>query len=158
MARVIVIEPREEIADALVAALSESQTVALCEKANLQEQSLSAIFRRIEKAAIDTVVYSPSMAGSRSLSPNVAQTKTVITHCASTQVRKVILISSAMIYGASPHNQGLIPESRVPICLSRSRLARAWMDVETLVAEGFDGAGELTILRPAATLANDGDY
>src|SRR5438552_1563316 len=128
MARVIVIEPREEIADALVAALTESRTVDLCERANFQKQSLSTVFCRIEKAEIDTVVYSPTRAGSRSLSPNVAQAKTVISYCVSTQIRKVILISSAMIYGASPHNQGLIPESRVPICLSRSRLARAWMD------------------------------
>src|SRR6266568_2355309 len=158
MARVLVIGPRPEIGRAIVAALSESGAVEACEQAGLRQESLQTVFTRIESGAIDTIVYSPSMAQSRSLSPDLAEAERIISHLAAKQIRRVVLLSSALIYGSSPHNQGLISESRVPVCLTRSRLAHAWMDLESLAARRLT-AQQLMILRPATVLDPDGaDY
>src|SRR5215472_17084700 len=159
MPRVLVIESRDEVAKAIDAALSGSDVVRFCERANTRKNGLRTTVARITEARIDTVIYSPSMSRERSLRPpDLAMAKELIGHLAAQRVRRVILLSSAMVYGASPHNQGLVPETRVPVCLTHSVLARGWLDLESLVAESLDGS-ELTILRSAAVLTGDGtDY
>jgi 1-acyl-sn-glycerol-3-phosphate acyltransferase len=158
MPRVLVIESRDEVAEAIVAALSSSDAVKFCEQANPRKDRLKTILTRIEGARIDTAIYSPAISRQHSLSPDLAEAKAFISHCAALQVRRFILLSSAMVYGASPHNQGLIPETRKPICLTRSALARAWLNLESLAAESLEGS-ELTILRSAFVPTADGiDY
>src|SRR5262249_49870484 len=112
---------------------------------------------RVERAKIDTVIYAPSLVR-RSLYPDLAEVKTLIRKLAALHVQRFILLSSAMVYGASPHNQGLIPESRKPVCLTRSALAHAWLNLESLATE-FLTDNKLTILRSAFVATSDGmDY
>src|SRR5258706_4212691 len=67
----------------------------------------------------------------------------------------------SMVYGASPHNQGLIPETRPVLSDDRNQFARDWQRLEALAVSYFGQASrtsaQLTILRLAAMPAPGSD-
>jgi nucleoside-diphosphate-sugar epimerase len=88
----------------------------------------------LEDLRADTVVYAPPRASRRRMSPDLEDAAAVFGACARVRVRRLVLISSAMAYGASPHNQGLAGEARTPACGEKTKLARAWRELEALAA------------------------
>lgn len=111
--------------------------------------------------SIDTVVYSPPQSLERSSTPDLAEAEVVFKECVRANVKNVILLSSAAIYGASHHNTGLLCESHVPLRQAKFTLAHHWLELESLAAFYLGGDEEvrLVILRPAAVPLTDGrDY
>jgi 1-acyl-sn-glycerol-3-phosphate acyltransferase len=72
-----------------------------------------------------------------------------------------VLLSSAMIYGASPHNPGFISEAHVIPRSDKKRISKDWLDLEALAAAymgELSGTNiELNILRSCAVLAPGSD-
>src|SRR5437660_1687590 len=165
MSLVIVIEERDMIADLLVARLCESPAVQFCQRMRLRKADSSsrrvrAVADQLDHHSIDTVVYSPSRCPPLLMAPDIVEAESILRQSAKSNLKRFVLLSSAQIYGASPHNQGLIPESRVPLCLKRSELAREWITLEN-VATNYLGNSrtKLTMLRPAPVLTAGGsDY
>src|SRR5205085_10550826 len=82
--------------------------------------------------------------------------ESVFQRCARARIKKFVLLSSAMIYGADAHNQGFLSEAHVISRSDKKRITRDWLDLEALAnAYMGDLSGtsiELTILRPCAVL------
>ena len=166
MARVLVIDDRDSIAELIVNYLSDSPVVELCQRSPQPEDGygghLSGGYAGLLKAlGFDTVVYSPRQCSGKGMAPDLADAEEVFQQCVRAGIKKFVLLSSAMIYGPSPHNQGFIPESRLIVRSDKQPTAREWFDLETLAAaylgERSSMAVELTILRPAAVLVPQGE-
>jgi 1-acyl-sn-glycerol-3-phosphate acyltransferase/nucleoside-diphosphate-sugar epimerase len=152
MARVLVIAG-SSIAQALLNRLSKSPAVEACQLAPRYAGSYACLFA---EQATNTVVYAPQMPSRHQMVPHLAEAAAVFTACARTGMAQVVVVSSAAIYGATPHNPGLIAESR---SLSRRRehpVSSAWVELEALAnaALGQHPGTQVTILRPAAVLAH----
>lgn len=166
MARVIVIDDRDAVAELIVNSLRDSSFVELCVRAPQKEDGfgghLSAdLSMLLREHVIDTVVYAPSRG--RHTSIDLEDAEAVFQRCADAAIKKFVLLSSAMIYGANPHNQGFVPETHVIPRSVKKRISRDWLDLEALALAymgEFSGAGiELNILRPAAVLVpGSNDY
>ena len=94
------------------------------------------------------------------MTPDIVEAEAILRQSAKSNLKRFVLLSSAQIYGASSHNQGLIPESRLPLCLNRSQSAREWIALEAIAARYFHNCrANLTTLRPATVLiAGGSDY
>ena len=168
MARVIVIDDRDRVAELVVKSLSESPLVELCLRAPQQEDGygghLSGGYAGLLKEHdIDTVIYCPPLGGRNGMTPDLEDAESVFQQCSRMAIKKFILLSSAMIYGASPHNPGFISESRMILRTDKQLIVRDWVDLEALAVAymgQLSGQGvELNILRPAAVLVPGGnDY
>src|SRR5436853_1530527 len=163
MSGILVIEERDAIAEILVAQLRQSPFVNLCWRMRSAEthsidHRARTLAAALSKQSIDAIVYSPSRPAPLRLTPDLAEAEAFLCLFAKSKIRKLILLSSAQIYGAGCHNQGLIPETRAPVCLNRSWLADEWSELEEIAARHCGASGtQLTILRPAATPVPRGD-
>jgi 1-acyl-sn-glycerol-3-phosphate acyltransferase/nucleoside-diphosphate-sugar epimerase len=163
MARVAVIDGRDSVAELLVERVNECPEVEFCQRALQQEDGFGGHLSGgyagfIAEQNIDSVVYAPPVCADRI---DLNDADSVFQQCARAGVDKLVLLSSAMICGASPHNQGLIPENRPVLSDDRNRFAVDWRQLETLAVSYFgqESRTQLTILRLAATLAPDSpDY
>src|SRR5258708_2429807 len=168
MVRVAVIDDGDSVAELIVDRVRESVAVAFWQRTPQQEDGfgghLSGGYAEfLKEQSIDTVVYSPPQRSRTLMSPDQQHAELVFQGCARAGVRKFVLLSSAMIYGASPHNQGFLPETHPILSGSSNQVASGWHDLEGLAVSYFgepSGPGtELTILRPAAVLVPGGkDY
>jgi 1-acyl-sn-glycerol-3-phosphate acyltransferase/nucleoside-diphosphate-sugar epimerase len=154
MANVVIIDGNNNIAKDLVDRLNESPLVESCQPVSAQNEALSSV---LVDSAIDAVVYSPQL--QESLVPNLAEAETVFKACAHAGPHKVIILSNAAIYGASPQNTGRIPESQLPPRGQKNRIKNGWVEFEALVGQILPATVKVTILRPSAVLIPDGnDY
>jgi len=166
MARVMVIDDRDVVADTLVKRLRESSAVEVCQRAPQPEDGfggeLSGGYAGVFKdQAIDTVVYCPPLIAGKQMVPDLADAETLFQQCAGAQIKTVVALSSAAVYGASHHNPGLITESRSPSRNTNNLLASNWADFEglALIYLGGHPGIKLTILRPVAVPVHGGaDY
>jgi 1-acyl-sn-glycerol-3-phosphate acyltransferase/nucleoside-diphosphate-sugar epimerase len=157
MARVVVIDERDQIAELLVERLQESLQVEAVERAPQGEDEFGGLLSGsyaglLQEQRADTVVYSPPVRARRSMTPDLADAETIYQHCARAGIRHLILLSSAAIYVPSPHHPGHVSESRLLSRNEKKSLANHWADLESLAALYFsDHSGaRLTILRPVA--------
>lgn len=166
MARVLVIDARDGVARRLVSELRASGEVEAVESAPQQDDGYAGHLSGgydalVEDLRADTVVYSPPRASRRVMTPDLEDAAAVFNACARGRVTRLVLISSALVYGASPHNQGLLGEARTPASGEKTKLARAWRELEALAASyieaSWNGVATLTVLRPAAVLVPGGD-
>jgi 1-acyl-sn-glycerol-3-phosphate acyltransferase/nucleoside-diphosphate-sugar epimerase len=154
----MVIADSGPIAHALVNSLSKSPVVEACQLASQFNGGYAVLFT---EHAIDTVVYAPQLRCQNEMVPNLAEAAPVFTECARAGMAKVVVVSSAMVYGADPHNPGLIAETRVPLRRDKNPLGNDWARLEAL-ADAYVGQPTnaiLTILRPVAVPVRGGtDY
>jgi 1-acyl-sn-glycerol-3-phosphate acyltransferase len=160
LARVIVIDDREAVAELIVKTLS----VEFCVRAPQKEDGFgghlsSDLPTMLNEYDIDTVIYAPPSRRCIVLE----DAESVFQQCARAGIKKFILLSSAMIYGASPHNPGFISEAHVISRSDKRRITRDWLDLEALAATymgELSGTNiELNILRPCTVLAlGSNDY
>src|SRR2546421_8794694 len=165
MIRVMLIEDRDSVAELLVERLNASAAVELCQRAPQLEDGfgghLSGGYASfLEEQAIDTVVYSPPV---RRRHLDLKDAESVFRQCAKANIDRFVLLSSAMVYGASPHNQGLMPETRAVLSGGGNRIASDWNKLEAMavayLGEASRTSARLTVLRLAAMPAPDGkDY
>lgn len=166
MARVMIIDERDSIAEALVRRLRESPMVETCQRAPQSEDGfggeLSGGYAGLFKdQAVDTVVYCPPLCAGKQTIPDLADAEAVFQQCASPEIKRVAVLSSAAVYGASHHNPGLILESRSPSRNNKDPLASTWADLEALASIYLGGhpGVTLTLLRPAVVPVREGtDY
>ncbi|MBC8029062.1 MAG: 1-acyl-sn-glycerol-3-phosphate acyltransferase [Pyrinomonadaceae bacterium] len=168
MANVMVIDHRDGVAELLVTGLRNSPKVELCLRAPQKEDGFGGHFsadlaKLLKEHDIDTVVYSPPPGGSNLSAIDLEDAESVFQKCARSGIKKFVLLSSAMIYGANPHNRGFISESHVISRSSKQPVARDWIDLEALatayLGELASSNTELNVLRPATVLVPGGkDY
>jgi 1-acyl-sn-glycerol-3-phosphate acyltransferase len=165
MIRLMLIEDRDSVAELLVDRLNASGAVELCQRAPQLEDGFGGHLSGgyagfIEEQAIDTVVYSPPF---RRRLLDLKDAESVFRQCAKANVKKFVLLSSAMVYGASPHNQGLMPETRAVSSGGRNQIAGDWNKLEAMAFACFGEtsrtSARLIVLRLAAMPVPDGgDY
>jgi 1-acyl-sn-glycerol-3-phosphate acyltransferase/nucleoside-diphosphate-sugar epimerase len=164
MARVIVIDDRDAVADLILKNLRDSASVEFCVRAPQKEDGFGGhmsggLSTLLKEHFIDTIVYAPPQ--TRHAAVDLRDAESVFQQCTNTAIKKFVLLSSAMIYGANQHNPGFISESHVVPRTDKKRITRDWLDLESLAAAymgEFSGTGiELNILRPAAVLVPSGD-
>ena len=166
MARVIVFDERDAIGDLLVSRLMESRSVESCQRSPQLEDGFGGELSGgcagfLKDNAVDTIVYSPALGGPRQMAPDLAEAESLLRQWANPAIKRVVVLSSAAIYGASPHNPGLIPESRPLNHNGKSSIASQWADLEAMASIYLGGhrATSLTILRTAPTPApGEEDY
>jgi 1-acyl-sn-glycerol-3-phosphate acyltransferase/nucleoside-diphosphate-sugar epimerase len=164
MARVVVIDEREGLAELLVEHLRESPFVETCQRAPQGEDGFGGLLSGgrvglLLEQGIDTVVYSPPPAARRRSAPDLADAEAVFKECARAGVKHFVLLSSAAIYGASHHNIGFLQESRVLMRQDKPTTSNRWLELESLAAFYLGGYPEtrLVILRPAPTPVPGGE-
>src|SRR5947208_5960349 len=118
MARVVVIDEREGLAELLVERLCESYAVETCQRAPQAEDGFGGLLSGgraglLIEQDIDTVVYSPPPAARRRPVPDLADAEAVFKESARAAVKHFILLSSAAVYGELNHNVGFLAESRM---------------------------------------------
>ena len=128
MVRIAVIDDRDAVAESIVDLLRESSVVDLCQRAPQQEDGfgghLSGGYAELlREQSIDTVVYSPPQRSRNLMLPDLLNAELVFQECARAGVGKFVLLSSAMVYGASPHNQGFLSETQPILSGSSNRAA-----------------------------------
>jgi 1-acyl-sn-glycerol-3-phosphate acyltransferase/nucleoside-diphosphate-sugar epimerase len=146
----------------MVSRLSQSSAIETCRRAPESEDGFGGelsggyegLFR---EHSIDTVVYSPPSLSAKRILPDVRHAERVFQDCARVGIKKVVLLSSATVYGASAHNPGLISESRPPAQNSANPIGSCWTDLEATALMYLGGPdSSLIILRPAAVLLPGG--
>ncbi|MCA1635108.1 MAG: 1-acyl-sn-glycerol-3-phosphate acyltransferase [Acidobacteria bacterium] len=158
MAKVVVIDEREGLAELLVERLRKSPFVETCQRAPQGEDGFGGLMSGgrvglLKEQDIDTVVYSPPPTARRRAAPDLADAEAVFKECARAGVKHFVLLSSAAIYGAAHHNIGFLQESRMLLRQDKPTSSNRWLELESLAAFYLGGGHEtrLVILRPAAT-------
>src|ERR1043166_7273738 len=131
MARVVVIDEREELAVLLVERLRASRAVEVCQRSPQAEDGFGGLLSGgraglLVEQNIDTVVYSPPPAARRRFAPDLADAEAVFKESAHAGVRHFVLLSSAAVYGASHHNVGFLAESRILLRHDKQSPANRW--------------------------------
>lgn len=147
---------------ATVAVLGGDETIARCVMDRLrQSAAVKHCGRTLEDGSIDTLVYLARFHARKRPGPDLRDAEAVFRRSASLNLQKAVVVSSAAVYGASHSNQGLMSESRLLAANGSNPIAERWVRLEALAEEslGRRAAGTLTILRPAAVVAEGGsDY
>src|SRR6266496_1133193 len=96
MARVLVIAGNSSISQYLVHRLSKRPVVEMC----LLTPPVNGSYAFLcAEQAINTVVYSPQLQSQHRMIPHLAEAAAVFAECARTGITKVVVVSSAAIYG-----------------------------------------------------------
>ena len=160
MARVAVIAPEGDTAQVVVDRLRKCSFVECCELTKPVNGADSCAGRdRVsppELDSVDTVVYFPSWLADHRRTPDLPKARAVFDRCAHAGIKRLILLSSAAVYGASPHNPGLVSESYPVPRDGRNLIASEWRELEASARQRLALARnvELTILRPATVLSH----
>ena len=163
MTRVIVIDDREGVAELIVKSLHDHSSVEFCVRGPQKEDGFGGhlsggLITLIKDHDLDTVVYAPPTCRQQL---DLEDAESVFQQCARAGIKKFVLLSSAMIYGASPHNPGFISEAHVISRSEQKRISKDWLDLEALAAAymgELSGTNiELNILRSCAVLAPGSD-
>ncbi|MGP3964528.1 NAD-dependent epimerase/dehydratase family protein [Nonomuraea sp. 3N208] len=83
---------------------------------------------------------------------NLRAAQTVLTACAAARVRRVVLVTSAMVYGAAPDNEVPLPEDAPVAAEPDTGVVGDYLEIESLVRRSLRSHPglEVTVLRPAA--------
>lgn len=85
---------------------------------------------------------------------NLRAAQTVLTASAAARVRKVVLVTSAMVYGAAPDNEVPLPEDAPVAAEPDTGVVGDFLEIESLVRRSLRSHPglEVTVLRPAAVV------
>lgn len=119
---------------------------------DLRKKKLEDVFRKNEiKAVIHMgIMHDPRMSQEEHHSFNVVGTTRVLEACAKHGVKKLVVLSSANVYGPSPDNSNFLTEDAPLMAASRFSGVRDLIEVDML-ASGFlwkNPSVETVILRP----------
>lgn len=116
---------------------------------------------RTRFTGVDTVVHLASnreadaAAGERRV-VNVSGTDTVLSAAAATGVSRVVLVTSAMVYGALPDNAVPLADSAPLRAQSDSTLVGDWVEMERVAAGAHPSVGVICV-RPASVVGGISD-
>jgi nucleoside-diphosphate-sugar epimerase len=85
---------------------------------------------------------------------NLRAAQTVLTASAAARVRRVVLVTSAMVYGATPDNPVPLPEDAEVAAEPDTGVVGDYLEIEALVRRSLRSHPglEVTVLRPAAVV------
>ncbi len=88
---------------------------------------------------------------------NLRAAETVLTACAAARVRRAVLVTSAMVYGAAPDNPVPLPEDAPVAAEPTAGIVGDYLEIEALARRSLRSHPglEVTVLRPA-TLVGPG--
>lgn len=162
MGHVVVIDPNEDtghdryIVDHVTRRLQASPAIEGCQRISACEYE-----EVMPTTDADTLIYFPRLQPGPSRMPDQADTTKFLEHCPYGGLQHLVVISSAAVYGARPHNPGLINESQ-PLKPGQSNcIALEWQTFEAQIEQALTARSDttLTVLRPAHVLNPDGrDY
>jgi 1-acyl-sn-glycerol-3-phosphate acyltransferase/nucleoside-diphosphate-sugar epimerase len=159
--RVLVIESRAAIAKRLAFHLQADPAVASVRvfvssscRPIAADPNLAAI---LQDGWFDSVVFSPHCRRGKAVGPDLKAAEVVLQNLVGLGLQKVVVLSSAAVYGPNPHNPGLISEERLSQRNRRNEVASRWLSLEQLAQKylGQSAKVTLTILRPAAIPRGD---
>jgi nucleoside-diphosphate-sugar epimerase len=85
---------------------------------------------------------------------NLRAAQTALTACAAARVRRVVLVTSAMVYGAAPDNEVPLAEDAPVAAEPDTGVVGDYLEIESLVRRSLRSHPglEVTVLRPAAVV------
>ncbi|MBA8948879.1 NAD-dependent epimerase/dehydratase family protein [Actinomadura namibiensis] len=106
---------------------------------------------------VDVIVHldlerSPELDPRERRTHNVRGAQTVVTAAAAARVRRVVLVTSAMVYGAAPDNEVPLPEDAPLRAEANESIAGDYLEIEELAASAatVHPGLDVTVVRPAA--------
>ena len=102
--------------------------------------------------AATAYVYVPSLADRDGMAPDLCEARQVFQQFARVRARKLVLLSSALIYGTGTGRQSLVTEDYCAPSQGRDQIAGRWKSFEALAGGLLNGATPVTILRPTTVL------
>jgi 1-acyl-sn-glycerol-3-phosphate acyltransferase len=123
----------------------------LVSRNDIQWRSLevAALLDTTSAPAADTLVYVPPLEDSPDIRPDLDDARATFTIAKRSGLPHAVVVSSTLIYGASPNHAGLAKERRIAVSPSQ-RIAGTWAELESMALDAF-GERSLTILRTAPT-------
>jgi 1-acyl-sn-glycerol-3-phosphate acyltransferase len=97
-------------------------------------------------------IYTPSLTDRAGMMPDVSEAERVFQQSAKLRPRKLVLLSSALIYGIGPGRQGLVGENYAAGIDRGNRISSGWKLLEAMAGQYLKGEVPLTILRPTTVL------
>ncbi|MFN2596641.1 MAG: hypothetical protein ABR563_05565, partial [Pyrinomonadaceae bacterium] len=171
MTRVAVIGAQDHLSEAVVnclrgtpgtdAYLSASKRARERKAALNAPPPADAEFTAVVKQDTEAVVYLALPRSRDGMKPDLADARSLLRLCVSSNVKRFILVTSAALYGADPHNTGMLHETAPTVRPDGSTIGGAWAELEATVAEHLRERPdiELTVMRHAPVPARDGaDY
>jgi nucleoside-diphosphate-sugar epimerase len=147
MARVIVADDSDVVAEAIISGLSECPGIDLCQRGPADSpDELTAI---VNDRGIDTVIYGPRWRPGKCATPDLGRAEAFLRCCAQAKVGHVVLLASAAAYGCTHYNPGLISEMRPLRISSENPIAAAWIELERIARSCLSDDTTVTILRLA---------
>jgi UDP-glucose 4-epimerase len=119
---------------------------------DLRKKRAEEVFRKNEVEAVIHmgIMHDPRMSGEEHHSFNVVGTTRILEYCAKYNVKKVVVLSSANVYGPSPDNSSFLTEDAPLMAASRFSGVRDLIEVDMLAHSFFwkHPAISTVILRP----------
>jgi UDP-glucose 4-epimerase len=105
---------------------------------DLRKKKAEDVFRRGQVRAVIHmgIMHDPRMSGEEHHSFNVVGTTRILEYCAKYDVKRVVILSSANVYGPSPDNSNFLTEDAPLMAASRFSGVRDLIEVDML-AHGF---------------------
>jgi nucleoside-diphosphate-sugar epimerase/1-acyl-sn-glycerol-3-phosphate acyltransferase len=158
MSRVLVIESRGAVAETIVRHLWASPAVEFVhiltsrKDRSIRSSTHTDFSTCLSDGRFDTLVFSPSACRGKAWVPDLTAAEEMLHSLADCGLRKVVVLSSAAVYGPNPHNPGLFSEERLALRNRKNKIAARWLELEELAHKYLGPHPEvmLTILRPAA--------
>src|SRR6266852_3970697 len=102
-----------------------------------------------------TYVYLTSDADPSGMLPDLAEAEKVFAQSVMFRPRRLILLSSAMVYGAGPGRQSLVTEEYGTGSTRGDRISRTWRVLEDSARRHLRDKVRLTILRPVTVMPSN---
>jgi 1-acyl-sn-glycerol-3-phosphate acyltransferase/nucleoside-diphosphate-sugar epimerase len=93
-------------------------------------------------------LYIPSLTGADAMTPDLAEAERVFRNLSLEGGRKIIVLSSALIYGTGAGRQALVSEEYVAPRKSGQVISTSWSVLEKLALQYLNEHNKVTILRP----------
>jgi 1-acyl-sn-glycerol-3-phosphate acyltransferase len=97
-------------------------------------------------------VYIPSLTDRDGMMPDLSEAELVFQQSARLRPRKLVLLSSALIYGTGPGRQSLVEEDHAAGSYGGHQICSRWKSLEATASRYLRGDLPLTVLRPTTVL------
>ena len=135
-------------ANSLFKALRQIESTYKCYFADINEFCSRADVSDSE----GSYVYLPSFADRDGMMPDLSEAEHVFQQSAKRRPGKLVLLSSALIYGTGTARQSLVTENYAAPGHGRQEICNRWKSLEAMACRYFKGDVPLTILRPTTVL------
>ena len=149
MARIALIaQSNNRWASSLLQALGQARTAHECCFAEL-----SSFCNSVDASGPEaSYVYAPSFIDREGMMPDLSEAERVFQRSAGLRPKKLVLLSSALIYGTGPWRLGLVSEDYIAGNYRGDQICRGWRSLEAMAGQYLQGNLPLTILRPTTVL------